>query len=107
MATPGAGSIHVRLDDLAGMRRLARSLLRDSSLADDAVQEASMAALKRGEGADSAGEMPRAWWSAVVRHVAAKIRRGRARRDQRERVAARSEALPAADVELRRLQLHR
>lgn len=86
------------------MRRLARSLLRDASLADDVVQEASLAALRSGR---SFEELPRAWWARVVRNVAAKFRRSRRRSDARERSTARREAQPAADEVARRLALHR
>lgn len=96
--------MRLQLDDLAGMRRLARSLLRDASLADDAVQEASLAALKRDR---TGADLPRAWWAAVVRNVAARFNRGRRRSEARERAAARAEAQPGADLVARRLALHR
>jgi RNA polymerase sigma-70 factor (ECF subfamily) len=97
-------SFEARLDEMAGMRRLARSLLRDASLADDVVQEAALAAWKRGREYEVP---PRSWWAAVVRNVAAKMGRGSRRRESRERASARFEAQPGADVVARRLALHR
>jgi RNA polymerase sigma-70 factor (ECF subfamily) len=97
-------SFEAQLDEMAGMRRLARSLLRDASLADDVVQEAALAAWRRGR----EGEVPpRSWWAAVVRNVAAKMGRGERRREARERAVARRESQPGTDVVARRLALHR
>ena len=75
------------------MRRLARSLLRDASLADDVVQETALAAWRRARASEAP---PRSWWAAVVRNVAAKMGRGSRRREERERAAARPEAQPGA-----------
>jgi RNA polymerase sigma factor (sigma-70 family) len=101
---PLTRSFEARLNEMAGMRRLARSLLRDASLADDVVQEAALAAWRRGRESDVP---PSSWWAAVVRNVAAKMGRGARRREERERAAARPEVQPGADVVARRLALHR
>ncbi len=92
------------LGELAGMRRLARSLLRDHALADDVLQDAALAAWRR----ETDGEPPsRGWWSAVVRNLASKLTRGRRRRLTHEHAAARPEAQPGADAVVERLALHR
>jgi len=101
---PLTRSFEARLDEMAGMRRLARSLLRDDSLADDVVQEAALAAWRR---ESEGGALPRSWWAAVVRNVAAKVKRSRERRMERERAAATRETQPGADAVARRLALHR
>lgn len=68
-------------------RGLAGALLRDAHLADDAVQETWLAALRRPPRA-AAG----AWVRAVTRNVALKLRRSEVRRGRRERAASVPEA---------------
>ena len=77
----------------ASLRALALALLRDPGAADDAVQDTFVQALGK-QGVRSRG----GWLAAVVRNFARQRRRADARRLERERAAARSEAVPAADV---------
>ncbi len=72
-------------------RGLARGLLRDDSLADDAVQETWLAAVRRPPRVLSA-----AWIGAVARNAALKLRRGESRRNVRESAVASPEASGAA-----------
>jgi len=75
------------------VRRLAVSLVRDRSAADDVEQETWLAGLRRPVGAARV----RAWLGSVVRRLAARARRGTARRERREEAAARPEAaVPSA-----------
>ncbi|MBL8896047.1 MAG: sigma-70 family RNA polymerase sigma factor [Planctomycetes bacterium] len=91
-----------RLDDLDDLlaqepfvRALARQLVLDGARADDVVQQTWLAALQ----ADRSGvDSRRAWLAAIVRRVAATMRRGEARRRGRERRVARPEADDAADL---------
>jgi len=73
------------------LRRIARALLVEPAMADDAVQEAWLAALEQ-QGPVSGG-----WLVESVRRTARSLRRREARTHRRERLAAREEALPAAD----------
>ena len=75
------------------LRGLAGSLVADPASADDAVQEAWLAALRRRPDAD---RPLRPWLARVVVNAVRKLGRGRARRAARERAAARPEALPDA-----------
>ena len=73
-----------------GLIRLARSLV--GSEAEDVVQDAYLAA------SDATGiRSPGAWLRGTVRRISSKRHRSRARRTARERVAARTEVLPATD----------
>src|SRR5262245_40134074 len=77
---------------LDSLRRLARGLLYDRDGAEDVVQEAWLAALRqRPPAAELAG-----WLTRAVRHRALDALRGNARRAERERRAARAEAVPSA-----------
>lgn len=84
-------------DDLcqhaAAMRRLARDLLADAALADDAVQQAYVTALTRPPAARVAVG---AWLRAVVRSCALDLRRSEGRRRRREQLVSRS-GPPAPD----------
>ena len=73
-------------------RALARGLLADEHLAEDLAQDAWIAAR---EHPPTRGV--RAWLRAVVRNMAANLRRGAARREIRERAAARCEGLPSPE----------
>lgn len=74
-----------------GVRRLARALVYDADRAEDVAQEAlAIAAARPGP----APEGLRAWLAGVVRNVARNVVRGDRHRRERERVAARPEALP-------------
>lgn len=97
-------------DDIARharfLRGLAGSLVADPGHADDAVQEAWLAALRRRPDASRPLEP---WLARVVRNTLGRLRRGEARRLDRERRAARPEAQSSAQglaeraVALRRL----
>jgi RNA polymerase sigma-70 factor (ECF subfamily) len=96
------------LEDLAGhaegLRALARKLVGDAAAADDVVQEACLAALRR----RPTGGVPwRPWLVAVVRNLSLKRRRDEARRVQRERRAARPERVASADEAVERAELQR
>ena len=67
------------------VRALARRLLRDEALADDVVQEAWLAALRRPPGGV---RDPGAWLATVVRNLAHRAMRTRTRAALRERHAA-------------------
>ena len=79
----------------AFLRRLARRLLADAAAADDALQDAWMAAQRRARAGD-VGRGGRTWLAGVVRNVAAQLGRSEARRRAREERAAHDEALPSA-----------
>ncbi|MCI0585225.1 MAG: sigma-70 family RNA polymerase sigma factor [Planctomycetes bacterium] len=76
------------------VRALARSLVTDEALAEDAVQDTWLAAL---QGAPGAVRSPRAWLARVVRNFAFRTSRSGGRRSRREREAARPEALPSTE----------
>ena len=73
-------------------RRLARALVGDAARADDVVQSSWLAALQH---PPKPGRGLKAWFGAVVRNAAARVRREEARRVERERRAAVPERLPA------------
>jgi RNA polymerase sigma-70 factor (ECF subfamily) len=78
------------------VRRLARSLVRDESSADDVEQRTWLAALRR---PPRDAETSRAWLGRVVRNLATDARRARVRRESHEATAARPEgARSTADV---------
>ncbi|MBK7878646.1 MAG: sigma-70 family RNA polymerase sigma factor [Planctomycetes bacterium] len=87
----------------AALRRIARGILFEPSLADDAVQEAWLAALR----ADVRGPTAGGWLTNAVRNIALGMRRGEARREKRDRAAARTEALPPANDTVERIELLR
>ncbi|HET6202720.1 MAG TPA: sigma-70 family RNA polymerase sigma factor [Planctomycetota bacterium] len=76
------------------VRALARSLIEDAALAEDAAQDAWVAAL---EGAPAGLRSPKAWLARVVRNFAFRSGRAAGRRARRERGAARPEALPSTE----------
>ncbi|HET6202354.1 MAG TPA: sigma-70 family RNA polymerase sigma factor [Planctomycetota bacterium] len=86
------------------LRSLARALVLDEALAEDAVQETWVAALRRPPrwGAD-----PRPWLAAVTRNLALRLRRGEGRRNRRERAAAKPEGLPSTAEIVEREALRR
>lgn len=73
------------------LRRLARSLVRDESMADDLCQEALLQALR---GPDE-GARSRPWLARAVRSLGARLGRDEERRRQRESRAARPDDLPS------------
>lgn len=84
------------------MRRLARHLLRDAALADDVMQEAWLAVLRRPA---AAPRDPRGWFAGVVRNLARRAIRGERRAVKRARRAARPEGTPPTDDVVGRLEL--
>ena len=76
----------------AFVRGLARSLVRDSHGADDLVQDTWLAAI---EGAPQNPASLRAWLGRAVRYLAGKRRRSQARRNHREKRAARADYIPS------------
>ena len=84
-------------------RQVARGLLHDEHLAEDAVQDAWLAAIRRPPATDRA---TRAWLGTVTRNFSYQVARARIRRRERERKAAREEAVgkddPALDASDRR-----
>src|SRR5262245_47099113 len=92
------------LEQVAWVRRRAGRLIHEEAAADDAAQDSLFVALEKGP-RDAA--RPRPWLAAVVRSVVRRMRRSAERRDARERVAARPEALPATDDLVQRAELRR
>lgn len=88
----------------AWLRRLARSLVYDRAGADDLVQAAWLAALRRG--APGEGTLG-AWLAGAVRRLARQDARASARRRRREREAARPEAVGDPHDALARLEVAR
>ncbi|MCK6461952.1 MAG: RNA polymerase sigma factor, partial [Planctomycetes bacterium] len=86
------------LEDQAWLRGLARSLVRDPSLADDLVQEGWLRALT-----NPPARHVRSWWRAVLTRRAIDLRREAARRQAREERAPAPEA-PSDDL-LERVEL--
>lgn len=84
--------------------RLAAALAHDASSADDLLQETFLAALSRPpHHADGLV----GWLATVIRRQSWKETRGEHRRSARERVAARHESLPGADVAAARAETER
>jgi RNA polymerase sigma-70 factor (ECF subfamily) len=86
----------------ATLRRIARGILLEPALAEDAVQEAWLAALRRGRVAASGG-----WLNEAVRRIAFGLRRREARQARRERAGAKDERLASAADTAARLELLR
>ncbi|MEM7308995.1 MAG: sigma-70 family RNA polymerase sigma factor [Planctomycetota bacterium] len=94
-AEPQAPALDELLSHAAWVRALARSLVRDPSVADDVVQETWLAALTS---PPKTRDNVRGWLATVVRNTVRQRGRGGARRAAREeRVAAeRGDALPSS-----------
>ncbi len=87
------------------MRRLARALTGDPVKANDIVQQAFTVALER---PPRTTDSLRGWLRTVVKHLAFRSHRDDARREQRERRVARSEAVVTSPAKLaEQLELHR
>jgi RNA polymerase sigma-70 factor (ECF subfamily) len=86
------------------MRRLARRLVRDSSTAEDVVQQTWLAALESAPGSE--GRL-RPWLARVVRNLASEKRRGEAHRAAREEIAARPERSPSAAETAEKIEAQR
>lgn len=97
-----ADSLHA---DDRWLRDLARRMLRDTSLADDAAQATWVSVLR----SPPKEGMTRGFLATALRNVIAKLRRGDSRRQARERVVATAEAVDLGGViekmELRRVLL--
>src|SRR6186997_2351763 len=88
----------------AWMRRLALSLARDESTADDLLQETWLKALER----SAVGEPSRGWLRTVLRNFAYRRIRSERRRESREARAARPEGEGSPpDCLLERVELER
>ena len=88
----------------AWMRRLALALTRGEADADDLVQEAYLAALRR---PPDPGRAPRPWLAEVVRNAWRMRVRGERRRRTREEAAEAGEAPPSPEVLLDRARAQR
>ncbi len=90
------------------VQKLARALVRDSSLADDFAQEAMLAAVRRGEPgrAEGSGAL-RAFLAGVLRNLQRARKRADAGRERREALAAEPEVLPSPADLLERAEMHR
>jgi RNA polymerase sigma-70 factor (ECF subfamily) len=86
------------------VRGLARSLVADPGLADDVEQETWLAALRRPP-RDAA--TVRSWFVAVARNFARQGHRSSSRRERREAVAARAEAVAGPDEVVAQADVHR
>ncbi|MEQ8764447.1 MAG: RNA polymerase sigma factor [Planctomycetota bacterium] len=85
------------------LRSLARRLVQDDATAEDVVQKTWIAAWRN----DQRPTQWRPWLSRVVRNVAWKARRGEARRQRRETLAASDGQELAADRVVERLELEK
>ena len=83
------GLTHLFEREAPSLKRLARSFRLDDASAEDIVQDAWIASLRRTR---SELRMPREWFRSVVRTLALQEWRKRERRLYRERLAASSEA---------------
>lgn len=81
------------LEDLTWLQRLARQLVDDPGLAEDAVQDTVLAALTR---RPRELRSMRAWLSTVLRNTVRQERRGALRRRSREGAVAKPESVPGA-----------
>ena len=89
-------------ENAAFLRRLARHLVADEHAAEDLVQDAQLAALER-----RASGAWRAWFASVLCNLSSNRRREVARRERRERAAARPERAPPGDEVVATLETQR
>jgi RNA polymerase sigma-70 factor (ECF subfamily) len=87
-----SGPEHLLVHDEA-LRKLARRLVVDAARADDVVQDAWLAALRRDDGTVSSWA---AWLSGTVRRLTHRAHRSAERRAKHESAAARPEPCPSA-----------
>lgn len=87
-----------------GLHALARRLLRDANLAEDVVQDAMLAAVRR---PPPEGVPLGPWLVGIVRNLARMARRGDARRAVREHLAAPNRADEPAGAAVARAETHR
>jgi len=90
------------LDNATWLRALARQMLADRGLAEDAVQETWVAALRAGP--ELAIQRP--WLARVVRNFALQRGRSESARKRREGSVARPERTPSAEEVVARAELH-
>ncbi len=93
--------IRTLLENGTWVRRLARRLLYDESLADDVVQEVWITALRRPPSKPAALQ---AWLRTVVRSLAFRANRSERRRTRRERAAGKPDSVRAGDSVAERLE---
>ena len=91
------------LRETDALRRVARGILFEPALAEDAVQEAWLAALRSQRREARSG----GWLTEAVRRIARGMRRQDSRRTRREHTAARNEAQPSAADSASRVELLR
>lgn len=92
MTSPLSPTVEVLLADVSWVRGLARGLVRDAALADDAGQEAWLAALRRTRTSRSP---LRGWLAGATRNAVLKARRSEGRRRAHEEIAAKAERTPS------------
>src|SRR5260221_2410109 len=97
-------SIEQLLEHSGWARRLASGLVSDASRADDAVQDAWVAALAH---PPAHAENLRSWFAFLVKRAARRSARGEARRTRRDRSASKPEAAAPATDALERAELQR
>ncbi|MBK7645430.1 MAG: sigma-70 family RNA polymerase sigma factor [Planctomycetes bacterium] len=91
------------LRETDALRRVARGILFEPALAEDAVQEAWLAALRSQKREAHSG----GWLTEAVRRIARGMRRQDSRRTRREHTVARNEAQPSAADSAARVELLR
>jgi len=100
--SPPDSTTRALLEESAWLQRLARRLVSESTLAEDAAQDALVAALER----PVASGMPlRRWLAGVLRNLVRQGRRGAARRTARERARPLALESEASDEIAARLEL--
>lgn len=104
MAESPSSTLDQLLSDLNWVRGLARKLVADPLRADDAVQEASLIAMRRAQTGET---LSRGWLATVVRNLLRRGHRIEEDREVRESKGARAEALPSADELNSRMELQR
>lgn len=104
---PRPAALEQLLADSAWAWQLAAQLTRDSHAAEDSVQELWLRALRRTPELGDAPQAGRPWVRVVLRRLAQSAERRKTARLERERAAARAEALPPADRALEREALRR
>lgn len=95
-------SVDGLLANATWLRALARQMLADRELADDAVQETWIAALRGAPALSS----ERSWLAQVVRNFTRQRARSESARQQREQRVARPESLPSTADTVARAELH-
>lgn len=103
-AIPDAVNTEALLAHADWVRALARTLVADPHRADDVAQEAWVDAL---ESPPRDARNVRGWFASVVRNAASQARRSETRRTEREKAAAREEALPDTAELVARASLQR